>query len=129
MMKNKILILLLGMTIGLVGCGDSQEIQQTVPVEINTQSQSSEAQGQDGLTEKVEIDIMSDGPEDIGESWENIEQDWNSEEALDNPDEWPGTVYNIEENRLKEMKDYAATHFGKYGGYAQQYLFYYIRGL
>ena len=39
------------------------------------------------------------------------------------------TVYNIEENRVKEMQEYAAEHFGKYGGIAQQYLFYYIRGL
>ena len=119
MMKNKMLILLLGMTIGLIGCGGSGEIQQTVPVEINTQSQSSEAQGQDGFTEEEyssssiendSIEDMSDGPEDMGESWENIEQDWNSEEALDNPDEWPGTVYNMEE--YGTVEEYKQQFFG-----------------
>ncbi len=39
------------------------------------------------------------------------------------------TVYGIDEKNLKAMERYAAEHFGKYGGYAQQYLFYYIRGL
>lgn len=39
------------------------------------------------------------------------------------------TVYNIEENRVAEMQAYARDHFGKYGGFAQQYLFYYMRGL
>ena len=39
------------------------------------------------------------------------------------------TVYNIEENRVGEMQTYAREHFGKYGGFAQQYLFYYMRGL
>ena len=39
------------------------------------------------------------------------------------------TVYNIEENRVGEMQAYAREHFGKYGGFAQQYLFYYMRGL
>lgn len=39
------------------------------------------------------------------------------------------TVYGIGENRLGEMQDYAREHFGKYGGFAQQYLFYYVRGL
>ena len=37
------------------------------------------------------------------------------------------TVYGIE--KVKEMERYAAEHFGRYGGFAQQYLFYYIRGL
>jgi len=39
------------------------------------------------------------------------------------------TVYGIDEKNLRAMERYAAEHFGKYGGYAQQYLFYYIRGL
>lgn len=39
------------------------------------------------------------------------------------------TVYGIEENRMAQMQEYAREHFGKYGGFAQQYLFYYIRGL
>ena len=39
------------------------------------------------------------------------------------------TVYNIEENRVGEMQAYAKEHFGRYGGFAQQYLFYYMRGL
>lgn len=39
------------------------------------------------------------------------------------------TVYGIEEKNVKAMEAYAAEHFRKYGGYAQQYLFYYIRGL
>ncbi len=39
------------------------------------------------------------------------------------------TVYNIEENRVGEMQAYAREHFGRYGGFAQQYLFYYMRGL
>jgi len=39
------------------------------------------------------------------------------------------TVYGIDENNMKAMQTYAAQHFGRYGGYAQQYLFYYIRGL
>ena len=39
------------------------------------------------------------------------------------------TVYGIEENRVREMQEYAAKYFGQYGGLAQQYLFYYIRGL
>ena len=30
---------------------------------------------------------------------------------------------------MKAMKTYAQEHFGQYGGIAQQYLFYYIRGL
>lgn len=36
-------------------------------------------------------------------------------------------LYGIEEKDMKAMKDYAAEHFGRYGGIAQQYLFYYIR--
>lgn len=39
------------------------------------------------------------------------------------------TVYGIEENRMAQMQEYAREHFGQYGGFAQQYLFYYIRGL
>lgn len=39
------------------------------------------------------------------------------------------TVYGIDENRMAQMQEYAREHFGKYGGFAQQYLFYYIRGL
>ena len=39
------------------------------------------------------------------------------------------TVYNIEENKAGEMQAYAREHFGRYGGFAQQYLFYYMRGL
>ena len=38
-------------------------------------------------------------------------------------------VYGIDENDVKTMKKYAIDHFGEYGGIAQQYLFYYIRGL
>lgn len=38
-------------------------------------------------------------------------------------------LYNIEENDIKKMSLYAEEHFGKNGGIAQQYLFYYIRGL
>ena len=36
-------------------------------------------------------------------------------------------VYHIEEGNVKKMKEYAAEHFGEYGGIAQQYLFYYAR--
>ena len=36
-------------------------------------------------------------------------------------------VYGIEEKNKKKMKEYAAGHFGELGGFAQQYLFYYIR--
>lgn len=36
-------------------------------------------------------------------------------------------LYNIDESDVKAMNLYAAEHFGKYGGIAQQYLFYYIR--
>lgn len=36
-------------------------------------------------------------------------------------------VYHIEEGNVKEMQEYAAGHFGAYGGIAQQYLFYYAR--
>ncbi len=38
-------------------------------------------------------------------------------------------LYDIDENDMKSMKKYAEDHFGKYGGIAQQYLFYYIRSL
>lgn len=38
-------------------------------------------------------------------------------------------LYGIDEKDMKSMKDYASEHFGKYGGIAQQYLFYYIRSL
>ena len=38
-------------------------------------------------------------------------------------------LYGIEEKDMKSMAAYAAEHFGKYGGIAQQYLFYYIRSL
>lgn len=38
-------------------------------------------------------------------------------------------LYAIGENDVAGMKEYAARHFGKYGGIAQQYLFYYIRQL
>lgn len=38
-------------------------------------------------------------------------------------------LYGIEEKDMKSMASYAAEHFGKYGGIAQQYLFYYIRSL
>lgn len=38
-------------------------------------------------------------------------------------------VYHIEEGNLKGMQEYAAEHFGGYGGIAQQYLFYYAREL
>ena len=36
-------------------------------------------------------------------------------------------VYNIEEGNVKKMQEFAAEHFGSYGGVAQQYLFYYAR--
>ena len=35
-------------------------------------------------------------------------------------------LYGIDENDAKAMQQYAADHFGAYGGIAQQYLFYYI---
>ena len=38
-------------------------------------------------------------------------------------------LYNIEEKDVKAMSTYARDHFGENGGIAQQYLFYYIRGL
>ena len=38
-------------------------------------------------------------------------------------------LYNIEEKDIKAMNRYASDHFGENGGIAQQYLFYYIRGL
>jgi len=36
-------------------------------------------------------------------------------------------VYRIEEGNQKKMSEYAARHFGEYGGIAQQYLFYHVR--
>lgn len=36
-------------------------------------------------------------------------------------------LYGFEEKDLKGMKNYAEKHFGKLGGFAQQYLFYYMR--
>ena len=36
-------------------------------------------------------------------------------------------IYHIEEGNVKAMQEYAAAHFGEYGGIAQQYLFYYAR--
>lgn len=38
-------------------------------------------------------------------------------------------LYGIDEKDIKGMNTYAAEHFGVNGGIAQQYLFYYIRGL
>ena len=38
-------------------------------------------------------------------------------------------LYSIEETDIKGMKEYADKNFGRYGGIAQQYLFYYIRTL
>ncbi len=38
-------------------------------------------------------------------------------------------LYGIDEKDIKGMNAYAAEHFGANGGIAQQYLFYYIRGL
>ena len=38
-------------------------------------------------------------------------------------------LYGIDENDVKAMREYAGEHFGINGGIAQQYLFYYIRGL
>ena len=38
-------------------------------------------------------------------------------------------LYEIDEKDVKSMKEYAKEHFGEHGGIAQQYLFYYIRGL
>lgn len=38
-------------------------------------------------------------------------------------------LYEIDEKDIKSMKSYAQEHFGEHGGIAQQYLFYYIRGL
>ena len=39
------------------------------------------------------------------------------------------TLYGFEESDVKGMKAFAAERFGEYGGFAQQYLFYYIRSL
>lgn len=38
-------------------------------------------------------------------------------------------LYNIDENDMKSMANYARENFGEYGGIAQQYLFYHIRQL
>lgn len=38
-------------------------------------------------------------------------------------------LYGIAETDMKSMSAYAREHFGEYGGIAQQYLFYYIRGI
>ncbi len=38
-------------------------------------------------------------------------------------------LYGIDEKDTKTMAAYAKEHFGSYGGFAQQYLFYYIRSL
>jgi len=38
-------------------------------------------------------------------------------------------LYDIDEKDVRAMKAYAQEHFGQHGGIAQQYLFYYIRGL
>lgn len=38
-------------------------------------------------------------------------------------------LYGFDEGDKKGMQDFAASHFGQYGGYAQQYLFYYARSL
>jgi len=38
-------------------------------------------------------------------------------------------AYRIEEGNLKQMREFAARHFGEYGGIAQQYLFYYARNM
>lgn len=38
-------------------------------------------------------------------------------------------LYSIREDDMAAMKAYAEKHFGRYGGIAQQYLFYYIRQL
>lgn len=35
--------------------------------------------------------------------------------------------YHIEEGNVKKMQEYAAEHFGEFGGIAQQYLFYYAK--
>ncbi len=35
-------------------------------------------------------------------------------------------LYGMDEGNMKAMADFAASHFGEYGGIAQQYLFYYI---
>ena len=36
-------------------------------------------------------------------------------------------LYGFKENDVKGMSEYAAKHFGKYSGFAQQYLFYYAK--
>lgn len=37
------------------------------------------------------------------------------------------TLYGFDENDMKGMRSYAAEKFGEYSGFAQQYLFYYMR--
>jgi len=39
------------------------------------------------------------------------------------------TFYGFDKKDLKAMAQYAKDHFGPYGGFAQQYLFYYIKSL
>jgi len=36
-------------------------------------------------------------------------------------------IYQIEAGNTKKMREFAASHFGEYGGIAQQYLFYYAK--
>jgi hypothetical protein len=38
-------------------------------------------------------------------------------------------LYGFEENNIKGMENFAGEKFGKLSGFAQQYLFYYIRNL
>jgi N-glycosylase/DNA lyase len=38
-------------------------------------------------------------------------------------------LYGIDEKDTRKMEEYANVNFAPYGGLAQQYLFYYIRGL
>ena len=116
MIKKRLFIVLFGMVIGLAGCGGSEELQETDSIELNIQSKAEEEEWEENVIQEedsslnMETDVMADGPEDMGESWENMEQDWNSEEALDNPDEWPGTVYNIEE--YGTVEEYKQQFFG-----------------
>lgn len=38
-------------------------------------------------------------------------------------------MYGFDEDDLRGMEKYASSHFGEYSGFAQQYLFYYIRSI
>ena len=38
-------------------------------------------------------------------------------------------LYGMDEKDVRGMEDFAKKNFAPYGGIAQQYLFYYIRGL